>query len=926
MYFEHQQHLSVGDVVFDGDIRGLEVVHLSTGSFLLSSTGLNGGLVSYRLGADGAVVGVAGRQSFTQGDATAAGGMMNAVVTGAGASVVIGGGLNTALVQYDLTASGGFAASDAIAGASGSSAVVAHVLSGGAGDTIFYRVVQDSGQVLRYDQDNAGDLRIHTGQTDQVLLDGVSALETVTIGNNNFLLAAQDGMQGIASYRINDTTGALSFADDLGAEQGLGIQTPTSFDVVEAFDQTWVVLGSAGSSTLSVLALSATGQLTAVDHSMDTLETRFGGVQSVATAQVGDRVFVVAGGADDGLSLFTLLPDGRLLHLETISHEIGTGLMNVGEIETTVMGDSLQIFVSSSVDAGISHISVDLADLGQIMRGDTGGDTGVRGGSGDDLIVADQNDTVFGGDGDDIILGAVNARLSGGSGADRFVLSEIDGSLRIDDFDPNTDSLDLSSFSMLRGVEQLTINSSASGARIQFRDTVIDIRSADGSRLEPEDLFDRAFSWADRIPILERTAAPEPEPEPEPDPPAPEPPASDTDLNLAGDDGSDFLSGGDGNDTLIGGRGGDTLMGNNGNDILLGSSGNDSLDGGAGNDGLYSDSGDDMLSGGAGNDTLQGAVGNDRLGGGDDNDILRGGSGEDLIAGDAGNDALYGDAGIDTVRGGDGNDLAFGGDGNDWIEGGSGADTLYGDDGDDAMYGGSGHDGVWGDVGNDTLYGDAGNDTLGGYVGDDVFIGGDGEDVVWGNAGDDRGWGGWGNDTLGGGADQDVMYGEGGNDLVWGGEGQDTLYGGLGVDTVGGFVGNDVMYGNEGDDFVWGNSGNDTLYGDEGNDLLGGGMGNDLLNGGVGNDTLLGAEGDDYLWAGWGSDTFHFYFGQPGRDVIGDFNPDVDIIRIEAVPFEFRWLQLSQQGDDVHVGLQNGTIVINDVGLDELDSSHFWLG
>ena len=55
MYIQYQQHISTGDIVLDGDIRGLEVVHLNTGSFLLSATGLNGGLVYYAIDANGAV-------------------------------------------------------------------------------------------------------------------------------------------------------------------------------------------------------------------------------------------------------------------------------------------------------------------------------------------------------------------------------------------------------------------------------------------------------------------------------------------------------------------------------------------------------------------------------------------------------------------------------------------------------------------------------------------------------------------------------------------------------------------------------------------------------------------------------------------------------------------------------------------------------
>ena len=903
VYFRYEQHLTSGETLLDGDIRGLKVVRLEAASFLLSTTGINGGLVSWRLGADGSGTGVAGQQFFSQAGSASAGGMLDTVINGNSATVLIGGGRDTGFVRYDVSASGGIFGSNSTLGTGGSSAATAHDLSDGA---VFYRVVKDSGQVLRYSEDASGNLRQHTGQPDQVVLHGVTALDTVSVGNNSFLLAAQNGTQGISSYRINNDTGALTHANDLGAEQGLGISTPTAFETVTAFGQTWVLLGSAGSATLSVMALSATGQLTAVDHILDTQETRFGGVHSLATAQVGDRVFVVAGGSDDGLTLLTLLPDGRLLHLETIPHTVGAGLMNVGQIEAAVIGNSLQIFVSSSVDAGITRFSVDLANLGQTLRGDTNAAGTLRGGAGDDLLVAGQNDTLLGGAGNDILLGAAGAHLSGGAGADLFVVAETKGRITILDFEPGVDSLDLSSFPMLRSAAQLTVTTTASGALVIFRDTIIDIRTANGTPLERDTLFGRAFAWADRIPILEREEAPPP-PDPEPEPAI--------GIRLSGNNDANLLFGTAFGDTLNGGGGDDTIFGDSGNDAITGGTGNDSIDGGAGNDWISGDDGNDILRGGDGSDTLIGGQGRDTLDGGAGDDVLRGGADNDWLFGSFGNDTLYGDAGRDTLLGGDGNDLVFGGDGNDSIEGGAGADTLHGDAGDDLMYGGDGNDGVWGDTGNDTLYGGAGNDTLGGFTGDDVFFGGDGDDVIWGHSGDDRGWGGRGNDTLGGGEGRDLLYGEEGDDLVWGGGDGDTLYGGDGADTVGGFVGDDLLYGGEGDDFVWGNTGNDTLYGDNGNDLVAGGDGDDVLYGGAGDDELRGGGGDDWMSGGAGADTFYFRFRDGGTDIVADFDPLEDRIHIDASPIGFAHLKMHQQGNDVIISLHNGQVTLVDTDL-----------
>lgn len=996
MFFEYKDRLGAGDITLTSDIRDLEIVHLNSGTFLVSSTGLNGGLVSYQLDATGRTIAVTDRVFFSQDAGEAVSGTIDVVTYGSTAMVVAAGGASTAIVQYWLTADGSFSTAAAISATQGSSDVASLQVTAGRAT---YSVAQDSGQVARHIDGSAG-----TAQ--QVVLDGVTALDTVQVGTQSFLLASEYGTNSISSYRINSASGALTQADDLGAEEGLSITAPTTFDTVTAFGQTWVVLGSAGTSTLSVLSLNAAGQMAVVDHIMDTRETRFGGVHSVEIAQVGDRVFVIAGGSDDGLSLHTLMPDGRLIHLETIPHTTGANLMNVDQIEVSVMGDALQIFVSSATDASIVRYVVDLSDLGSTQRGDADAAGRLTGGVGDDMLVAGEGDTVLGGDGDDIIVGALDARLTGGAGADRFVLSETGGKTRILDFTPGVDILDFSSYFMLRTADQLSVNATSSGARISLRDTVVEVQSTNGMSLDSEDLFGLAFEWADRIPILERTAAP---PEANPTPvvvvppvvtptPVVEPPVvtptpvvvppvvtptpvtpvtamviaggdsadriegnvlndkltggggADSLFGSAGDDSlfggngsdmlfggadDDFVAGAAGNDVLDGGSGADDLRGGDGNDLIRGDLGEDTIYGDAGNDTLQGDGGADLilgdvgndrLEGGVGRDTLYGGAGNDVLIGGDDADIVRGDVGDDQVLGASGNDTIYGDSGNDTLQSGDGNDSAWGGDGNDQIVGEAGYDTLKGGYGDDLMFGGTEADEVWGDQGNDTMYGNEGNDTLGGFFGEDVFYGGDGNDEIWGNLGEDRGWGGSGNDTLGGGGDNDELYGEDGNDLVWGGSDGDQLSGGAGVDTVGGFHGNDYLNGDGGNDEVWGNRGRDTLLGGDGNDLLGAGADNDVLYGGNGKDDLRGGEGSDTLTGGNGADTFYFRFDQGGTDVITDFNPNADMIRIAVIPVKYRDLDMRQQGNDVVIELKNFEIRVEDTRIADLSDDVFQFG
>ena len=92
----------------------------------------------------------------------------------------------------------------------------------------------------------------------------------------------------------------------------------------------------------------------------------------------------------------------------------------------------------------------------------------------------------------------------------------------------------------------------------------------------------------------------------------------------------------------------------------------------------------------------------------------------------------------------------------------------------------------------------------------------------------------------------------------------------------------DEMFGGAGDDLLDGHGGHDHLWGDLGDDTLRGGEGDDQLSGGSGNDTLDGGVGDDRLSGGkTGHDEIIFRDGY-GHDVIMDFRPGEDVVRLTA--------------------------------------------
>jgi Ca2+-binding RTX toxin-like protein len=581
-----------------------------------------------------------------------------------------------------------------------------------------------------------------------------------------YLLAASAQDNALVSYEI-DQNGVPQEVSRIAAEQGVGIGVPIATTFVEAGGQGFAVLAAAGSSSLSVAKLAPDGTLTLTDHVLDTRATRFDGVHVIETVAHNGRAYLAAAGGDDGVSVFELLDDGRLLHLVSIEDTEDSTLDAVSAINFSLMGDVLHLAVASGAEAGLSVFTVDISTRVDAVIGTGQGDT-ISGGSGDDLLSGGAGgDQISGREGDDILRDGGGAdALAGGAGRDRFVLSS-DGTIdTIVDFDIKQDSIDLSGWPFLRHASQLSVVSTSDGAVLSFGDEQLVIKTSNGQSLSISDI--QSLDVVGQSRFMPNWILPE-EPDTSTAPAAPIPlvlvgtPQSDT---LVGEGANDHISGRGSEDRLSGGGGNDTLLGEGGADMIYGNAGSDLIDGGADADQIWGGIGWDTIRGGDGNDTLTGGDGYDALGGGDGNDTLIGNNGADKIYGDSGDDHLIGGLNADSLWGGAGKDRLEGSAGADHLFGGGGNDQIFGNAGADVLQGGSGNDRLAGGINNDTVNGGSGNDTLSGDNGSDLVIGGDGDDLLKGNAG---------RDTLDGGAGDDILSGGIGADSFIYGSGQDTI-------------------------------------------------------------------------------------------------------------------------------------------------------
>ncbi len=304
---------------------------------------------------------------------------------------------------------------------------------------------------------------------------------------------------------VSSFENALHVLPDAGGVQqaggSMGLAAPTGLAAfADAGYGGRAVVAGAGGSSLSVLRAGAQG-FVPVEHVTDTASTAFYRVQAISGVQVqaqrGPLDLVLVGGADHGVSLFALTPEGWLIWLDTYFDTALTGLHNVATLQTVVHGDRLSVAATSGRDPGISLLTLSVSGLGGLVNDG-------QGGAGDDIIIARPGVTT----------------LTGGGGRNLFVIRSQPDAITIADFSAGLDRLDLSAWSMLRHVSQLEITPGTGGARIVYRGHEVHLFSKSGQALGAEDIFPHGLEGPDRVMVLSHSelyaAAPEPAPDPEP--------------------------------------------------------------------------------------------------------------------------------------------------------------------------------------------------------------------------------------------------------------------------------------------------------------------------------------------------------------------------------------------------------------------------
>lgn len=322
--------------------------------------------------------------------------------------------------------------------------------------------------------------------TSKSVAGAVSAAAEVQIGSARFLITASEAENGLSSFRLQGDSATL--VDTIGAKDGLWSDGISALQAVSVAGETYVLASSASAGSLMSVRVNPSGVFFVQDVVWDDRATRFDGATDMATFDAGGRAFAVLGGADAGLALFEVLPDGTLWHHLSVEQSAAWDIGGVTDLSAQVVGNEVQIFASGAAQNGVAQLALDLRDLGEMVRAHAPNQV-TSGTDRDDVMIGTTGDDwLIGQVGDDVLIaGAGQDHMEGGAGADVFVFDESPGTDTIMDFRRGEDRIDLSGWGRIYDLSALGFEQRSAGAIITWHDHQIEVLSGDGTPIRNGD-------------------------------------------------------------------------------------------------------------------------------------------------------------------------------------------------------------------------------------------------------------------------------------------------------------------------------------------------------------------------------------------------------------------------------------------------------
>lgn len=371
-------------------------------------------------------------------------------------------------------------------------ATTAQVLEFASGDLLAVAPRDIDGLTLyRLSTTGALSAQVHLLDTDKTYLDTIADTAILARGADQLLLTISALENGISSHLVS-ANGDVEWNDSYGAQNGMAVNGLAMVKTVQINGVDFAILAGTNSSSLTVLRVNPMGVFFETDHVFDTGATRFAHLAAFDCFVAQGRQFVAAAGIDAGLTLYELLPDGSLSHVQTFVLEGGTGLTGVTAVTAQMMGSDAALFLVDSGADRVLRYDLDLGNLGARIHA-AGAIT--SGTAADERLIgsAGNNSLNAGGGADFLHDGAGSDTLTGGAGADTFIFA-LDGAHDvITDFELGVDRLDVSSWGRIYSAQSLAITATASGMQIAYGGEILTITAHNGVSIAPSQLTESDF-------------------------------------------------------------------------------------------------------------------------------------------------------------------------------------------------------------------------------------------------------------------------------------------------------------------------------------------------------------------------------------------------------------------------------------------------
>ena len=185
-----------------------------------------------------------------------------------------------------------------------------------------------------------------------------SDVTAAEVGGTTYLFVTGFNDHGLSVFSVaadGHLTDVVSVSDDAT----LQLQGASSVATAQVGGITYLFVAANFDQGVSVFRVEADGTLVNTENVSDDTTLELQGSNNVATAQVGGITYLFAsGGADDGVSVFRVEPDGILVNVHNVGDDALLALDGAGAMTTAVIGATTYLFVVSRQDWAIAVFEV----------------------------------------------------------------------------------------------------------------------------------------------------------------------------------------------------------------------------------------------------------------------------------------------------------------------------------------------------------------------------------------------------------------------------------------------------------------------------------------------------------------------------------------------------------------------------------------